>query len=133
MPSLKDIKTRIGSVKKTRQITSAMTLVAGAKLRKSTERALNARPYQAKLSGVLGRVAAKAGDQLTDPLLEPRDEVNRIHVTILTSDRGLCGPFNNGLMRKTVDWLEAKKAEGIEVTSPEAALPADSGHAGHDH
>lgn len=116
MPSLKDIKTRISSVKKTKQITSAMNLVAGAKLRKATERAVNARPYQEKLSSVLGRVAGKAGEQFSDPLLEPRAEVKRIHVTILTSDRGLCGPFNNNLMRKTVTWLEGKRRSGIEFT-----------------
>ncbi len=116
MPSLKDIKTRIASVKKTKQITSAMKLVAGAKLRKATERALAARPYQRKLSDVLGRVAGRAGEAVSDPLLERRDEVKGIHVTILASDRGLCGPFNNALLRKTVDWLEEKKAAGHEVT-----------------
>jgi len=115
MPSLKDLKNRIGSVKKTRQITSAMKLVAGAKLRKATERAVSARPYQEKLVGVLERVGARAGDSFEDPLLEHRDEVKAIYVAILTTDRGLCGPFNNNLLRKTLDWLQKNKDEGLEI------------------
>jgi F-type H+-transporting ATPase subunit gamma len=111
MPNLKDIKTRIGSVKKTRQITSAMKLVAGAKLRKATERALSARPYQQQLSDVLGRVAASAGEQHSDPLLERREEVKSILVVILTSDKGLCGPFNSNLLRRALRWMEQRRDE----------------------
>ena len=69
MANLKDIKIRIGSVKKTRQITAAMKLVAGAKLKRATNAALAARPYQEQLTEVLGRVAAKAGDDSEEPLL----------------------------------------------------------------
>jgi len=116
MPNLKDIKTRINSVKKTRQITAAMKLVAGAKLRKATERAISARPYQQRLGDVLGHVAAHAGEHYADPLLERREEVKAILVVILTSDKGLCGPFNGNLLRKTLDWLETKRdEEGVEI------------------
>ena len=107
MPNLKDIRRRIGSVKKTRQITSAMKLVAGAKLRRATEAAVRAKPYQEKLSSVLGRVAAGAGD-VEDPLLQKRDEVKRTLLVVLTSDRGLCGPFNNSLLRKGQQWMEER-------------------------
>jgi F-type H+-transporting ATPase subunit gamma len=106
MPNLKDIKRRIDSVKKTRQITSAMKLVAGAKLRRATEAAVAARPYQERLSLVLGRVAAKAGDDVEDPLLESREEVKRTLYVVLTSDRGLCGPFNNALLRRVADRVD---------------------------
>jgi len=112
--NLKDIKTRINSVKKTRQITSAMKLVAAAKLRGATERAVAAKPYKEKLAGVLHRVSAAAGGDVSDPLLEPRASVKKILVVVLTSDRGLCGGFNNILMRQTQRWLAKRAEEGVE-------------------
>jgi F-type H+-transporting ATPase subunit gamma len=105
MPNLKDIKTRIGSVKKTRQITSAMKLVAAAKLKRATDAATAAKPYKEKLEGVLRRVAAAAGDDVDTPLLQHRDTVNRRAIIVLASDRGLCGGFNNNLLRKTLPWM----------------------------
>jgi F-type H+-transporting ATPase subunit gamma len=115
MANLKDIKNRIGSVKKTRQITKAMKLVAAAKLKRATSNAMAARPYREQLSGVLQRVAGAAGDDLEEPLLKPR-QGNRILAVVLTSDRGLCGPFNNGLLRKAHEWVEGQRASGKEVS-----------------
>lgn len=115
MPNLKDIRNRISGVKKTKQITSAMKLVAGAKLKRATDRALAARPYREQLEAVLRRVGAVAGDDLEEPLLQSRSEVKRAMVVVLTSDRGLCGPFNNTLLRNTSDWLADKEAQGIEL------------------
>ena len=116
MANLKDIKNRIGSVKKTKQITSAMKLVAGAKLRKATERALAAKPYQQKLAEVLQNVAAKAGEHVSDPLLERRETVRSIRVIVLTTDKGLAGPFNSTLLRRTLEWLKTKKEkENLEI------------------
>lgn len=115
MPNLKDIRLRIGSVKKTKQITSAMKLVAGAKLKRATDRAMAARPYREQLGNVIRRVAAAAGD-VEEPLMQPREEVKKILVVVLTSDRGLCGPFNNGLLRHTWDWMGQQRAKGAEVT-----------------
>jgi F-type H+-transporting ATPase subunit gamma len=102
MANLKEIKRRIGSVKKTRQITSAMKLVAGAKLRKATEAATRAKPYQEHLAQVLGRVAGAAED-LDEPLLKTPESVNRVLLVVLSTDRGLCGGFNNVLLRRTRD------------------------------
>jgi F-type H+-transporting ATPase subunit gamma len=115
MPSLKDIRTRISSVKKTKQITSAMKLVAAAKLRRASERASAARPYRDQLESVLRRVASAAGEELDEPLLKPHEEVKKVLVVVLTSDRGLCGPFNNALLRNLNDWLAAKRATGCEL------------------
>jgi F-type H+-transporting ATPase subunit gamma len=115
MPSLKDIRSRIGSVRKTKQITSAMKLVASVKMRRSTERALAARPYRDQLEAVLKRVAAAAGDEIDEPLLKPREHVKRILVVVLTSDRGLCGPFNNTLLRNAWDWIAQRREKGVEV------------------
>ncbi len=116
MANLKDIKTRIGAVKKTKQITSAMKLVAAAKLKRASDKALAARPYREQLSGVLGRVAAAAGEDVEAPLLKSRPEVKRILVITLSSDKGLCGPFNNALVRKGEEWLQIKREQGIDIT-----------------
>lgn len=115
MANLKDIRNRIGSVKKTKQITSAMKLVAGAKLKRATDRALAARPYREQLAAVLQRVGAAAGEDVEEPLLQSRDEVKRILVVVLTSDRGLCGGFNNTLLRNTATWLEGKPPYDLRV------------------
>lgn len=114
MPGLKDIKTRITSVKKTKQITAAMKLVAGAKLKRATEAATGARPYQARLAEVLRRVAAASGDS-EEPLLKPHESVKRVLVVVITSDRGLCGGFNNNLLRRTHDFLQKQKKAGVEL------------------
>lgn len=111
MANLKEIKRRIGTVKKTKQITSAMKLVAGAKLARATAAATGAKPYQEQLAGVLSRVAAYA-DGGEEPLLSSKPEVKKILVAVLTSDRGLCGGFNNTLLRRTMDWLEQQDARG---------------------
>lgn len=116
MANLKDIRTRIGSVKKTRQITSAMKLVAGARLKRATDKATAARPYREQLEAVLQRVGSAAGTDLDEPLLASPGEVRKILVVVLTSDRGLCGGFNNNLMRKTKVWLNEKLADGVEAT-----------------
>jgi F-type H+-transporting ATPase subunit gamma len=115
MPSLKDIRTRIGGVRKTKQITSAMKLVASVKMRRATERAVAARPYRDQLDAVLRRVASAAGDEVDEPLLTNREQVKKILLVVLTSDRGLCGPFNNTLLRNTWDWVAQKRSKGIEV------------------
>ncbi len=113
--NLKELKIRIGGVKKTKQITSAMKLVAGAKLARATARASAAQPYQVKLAETLSRVASRAGDEVSHPLLEQRESIKKVMLVIITSDRGLCGPFNNGLMRKAVDWIETQQANGVHV------------------
>ncbi|MEZ4236650.1 MAG: ATP synthase F1 subunit gamma [Myxococcota bacterium] len=115
MPSLKDIRNRIGSVRKTKQITSAMKLVASVKMKRSSERALAARPYRDQLEAVIKRVAAAAGDEIDEPLLEARETVGKILVVVLTSDRGLCGPFNNTLLRNSWEWVRQHRAKGVQV------------------
>jgi len=114
MPSLKDIRNRIGSVKNTRQITRAMKLVAGAKLRRATDAATAAKPYQETLSRVLNRVAQAAGD-VEHPLLSTPDNQHDVLMIVLTSDRGLCGGFNNALCRKALAEIDAMSADGKAV------------------
>ena len=114
MASLRDIRRRIGSVKNTRQITRAMKLVAGAKLRRATEAATAAKPYQQSLSRMLARVVASAGE-IEHPLLETPDNENDVLIAVLSSDRGLCGGFNSQLFRKLEKDIAALKADGKNV------------------
>ncbi len=115
MASLRDIRTRIASVKNTKQITSAMKMVSAAKLRRATEAATSARPYQQTLTKTLQRVAVAAGDDITHPLLTSRDVVKKVLVVVVTSDRGLCGGFNSTLNRRTEDFVRRQRADGKQV------------------
>ena len=92
MPSLKDIKKRIGSVKNTQQITKAMKMVAAAKLRRAQEAAVYARPYAEKLQSVMSNLAAREEGN-GHALLNQRG-TGRALVVLMTADRGLCGGFN---------------------------------------
>jgi F-type H+-transporting ATPase subunit gamma len=113
--SLRDIKRRIGSVKNTRQITKAMKLVSGAKLRRAQERAEGAKPYADSLNAVLQRVTAKAGDDANHPLLTSHETVETVLVVLVGSDRGLCGSFNGALFRKARIFIAAQEAAGRKV------------------
>lgn len=114
MANLKEIKRRIGSVKKTRQITSAMKLVSGAKLARASQAATAAQPYQRHIAGVLQRVGAAAGDSVDSPLLRSRP-VKRALIVVITSDRGLCGGFNNNLSKRAQAWIAEQTESGVQV------------------
>ena len=114
MASLRDTRRRITSVKNTRQTTRAMKLVAGAKLRRATSAATAAKPYQQTLVRVLGRVVGKAGDT-QHPLLTKPDNDTDVVIAVMSSDRGLCGGFNNQLLRKVQSDIDAMIADGKTV------------------
>jgi len=110
MPSLKDVELKISAVKKTRQITKAMNMVAASRLRGAQSDMDAFRPYAGKFGEVLGSLAEKAGEEAS-PLLMPREQVRNVHIVLLTSDRGLCGGFNSNLQNKAKQlWQERKKA-----------------------
>jgi F-type H+-transporting ATPase subunit gamma len=115
MASLRDIRRRIGSVKNTRQITRAMKLVAGAKLRRATDAAMAAKPYQRTLTRVLGRVVSGVGD-VEHPLLTVPDNDSDVIVVVMTSDRGLCGGFNSQLCRHVQKEADELIAAGKNVS-----------------
>ena len=106
MPSLRDIRNRIVSVKSTRQITKAMKMVAAAKLRRAQDAILKARPYAMLLDQTLARVAARAAaeEAVAHPLLAPREQ-HAAEVVVITSDRGLAGGFNSNIARRTQRFL----------------------------
>jgi len=114
MATLKDVQMKIAAVKKTQQITKAMNMVAASKLRGAQESMDGFRPYAGKFSEVLGSLAEKAGEE-TNPLLEAREEVERINLVLCSSDKGLCGGFNSNLISKAQAFKKEKEAQGIEV------------------
>jgi F-type H+-transporting ATPase subunit gamma len=120
VPSLRDIRTRIGSVKSTRQITKAMKMVAAAKLRRAQDAILKTRPYAMLLEQTLSRVASRAAAEETvaHPLLAPRAQ-RTAEVVVITSDRGLAGGFNSNIARRTQRFLteSSDRFERIELAT----------------
>jgi F-type H+-transporting ATPase subunit gamma len=100
MPSLKDLKNRIGSVKNTRKITKAMQMVAAAKLRRAQEAAEMARPYAERMTSVMAGLASSVGTSDTAPRLLAGTGADKVHLlVVMTSERGLCGGFNSTIAR----------------------------------
>ena len=115
MPSLKDLRKRVRTVRSTQQITRAMKMVAASKLRRAQDAAERARPYAGKLTELLSAVSAGFDpDTVPHPLLARREE-GRIDVIVLTSDRGLCGGFNAQLLRRGDAFLREREAAQIAV------------------
>lgn len=99
MASLKDIKRRIGSVEKTQQITSAMRMVAAAKLRRAQDAIIAARPYAQKMFATLGEIGRRQ-KEADHPLLQEHAQARTLEVVVVTSDRGLCGAFNGNAIKR---------------------------------
>ncbi|MGE4504170.1 MAG: F0F1 ATP synthase subunit gamma [Desulfovibrionaceae bacterium] len=114
MASLRDVQNQIAGVKKTKQITKAMNMVASAKLRNAQERIERFRPYADKFYEMLGDLAAGA-DGSVHPLLEVREEIKSTAIVVITSDRGLCGAFNGNIISMATRIARSKIAEGKVV------------------
>ena len=100
MPSLKDLKNKIASVKNTRKITKAMQMVSAAKLRRAQEAAEAARPYADRMASVVGGLAASVSGSATAPKLLSGTGSDQVHLmVVMTSERGLCGGFNTNIVR----------------------------------
>ena len=114
MPSLKDLKNRIGSVKSTQKITSAMKMVAAAKLRKAQEQALASRPYTSLMDKVVTKIASKTSGNTIDLLTGKTD--NKTHlIVVFSADRGLCGGFNGSITRAVRAEIKKLEEDGIKV------------------
>ncbi|KRW97079.1 F0F1 ATP synthase subunit gamma [Paracoccus sp. MKU1] len=117
MPSLKDLKNRIGSVKNTRKITKAMQMVAAAKLRRAQDAAEAARPYADRMAAVMaGLTAAAAGSDLAPRLLAGTGEDRRHLLVVMTSERGLAGGFNSSIVKLARQRLQELQAQGKQVS-----------------
>jgi F-type H+-transporting ATPase subunit gamma len=114
MAALRDIQNKIAAVKKTRQITRAMNMVAAARLRQVQERTERFRPYATKFSEVLSSLS-EGIDPESHPLLAQPEQVDRVAVILITADRGLCGSFNMNMILKAQKFLTEQKSEGREV------------------
>jgi F-type H+-transporting ATPase subunit gamma len=112
MPSTRDIRRRIKSVKNTAQITKAMQMVAASKMRKAQQAALAGRPYATLMNDVLAEVTYHAGD-FTHPLMEKRDGDKRA-IVLVSTDKGLCGALNSNLMREAAKF---DKATTVYITA----------------
>ena len=116
MPSLKDLKGRIASVKQTQKITSAMKLVAASKLKRAQEQAEASRPFAAKMADMLANLAAAVRDLPGAPPLLAGTGKSETHlIVVATSDRGLCGGFNSSIVRGVRRRIADLQTEGKTV------------------
>ena len=123
MPSLKDLRNRITSVKSTQKITKAMKMVAAAKLRKAQENAEKGRAYSEKMNNIIGNLKQSIADVSSAPKLLAGNDKSEVHLCIvITADRGLCGGFNTNIVKKAREYFnqiidDNKKLKIITVGS----------------
>lgn len=116
MASLKELRNRIASVESTKTITSAMKMIAAARLRQAEEAAIAARPYAQQMAKVLGSLAAGLGDQDSGPELLVGNGQDQTHlIVVATSERGLCGGFNSTIVRLARQRIQTLLSEGKDV------------------
>lgn len=116
MPSLKDLRIRINSVKSTQKITAAMKLVAGAKLRRAQEAALAARPYTERMDRMVAAIGRSIAGSPGAPRLLAGTGSDKVHLLVVaTADRGLCGGFNSTIVRQARQVIRKLESEGKTV------------------
>jgi F-type H+-transporting ATPase subunit gamma len=108
MPTLRQLRDRVKSLKNTEQITRAMKMIAGAKIRRAELDMRAARPYAAAIGEMLAQLASAGGSGLNHPLLEQR-EVKKRAILLMTADKGLCGAFNSNLVRAALKVIEVSR------------------------
>jgi len=115
MPSLQFVRRKIDSVKKTQKITKAMKMVAAAKLKRMQNRILAARPYALKMREAIRNLSRRVNRE-AHPLLRKREGAHRhVVLTVVTSDRGLCGAFNANILRTAVTALKELESRGVKT------------------
>ncbi len=115
MATLRDILRKIGAVKKTKQITKAMNMVAAAKLRSTQGKMESFEPYAAKFAEVLGNLASRIEPDI-HPLLVKKETVSRVELLHFSADRGLCGSFNSHTINMAEKWLQERDSEGVSCS-----------------
>ncbi|MCC5846739.1 MAG: ATP synthase F1 subunit gamma [Verrucomicrobia bacterium] len=113
MPSIKEYNSKINSLKNTSKITKTMKMVSASKLRKAQESQRNAKDFAHEVNQLIRRIAGNVDENL-HPLLKTREEEKKVLVVIFTSDKGLCGGFNNNLIRFAERYFEERKDDGID-------------------
>jgi F-type H+-transporting ATPase subunit gamma len=114
MPSLKEYKAKLASLNNTRKITKTMKMVAASRLNKAMDAQRKALAYSRTLKSMIGRLAASV-DNSAHPLLQPRSEVKNVLLIVVTSDKGLCGGFNNNLIKAINRWMTQPERAGQTV------------------
>jgi F-type H+-transporting ATPase subunit gamma len=115
MATLRDIQRKIGAVKKTRQITRAMNMVAAARLRNTQGRMENFEPYAEKFAEVLENLASRIDPEI-HPLLMRREVVSKVELLHFTADRGLCGSFNVNSIATAEKWIKDQQSKGVDYS-----------------
>ena len=110
MPSTREIRRRIRGVKNIEKVTRAMNMIASARLRRSQQKAKSSRPYAERFHEIFQDVAAAGGLGSRHPLLEKRD-VHRLGVVLVSSDRGLAGPFLFNITREVMRFIAQQRAD----------------------
>ncbi len=113
MPNLRDIRRRIRSAKNIQQITRAMKFVSAARLRKAQDRVVSARPYARQMLAVLNSLATRVPAQ-NHPLLAQR-EPHKMELVVITADKGLCGAYNNNIIKHAVEFVTQHSSEDVEL------------------
>jgi len=114
MAGLKEIRTRIASVKTTRQVTSAMKMVSAAKLKKAQDSILQIRPYAEKLHEILTSLSASL-ENVEDSVYTQSREPNKVLIVLISSNRGLCGGFNSNISKKAIELVNAKYSKQLKL------------------
>ncbi len=114
MAGLKEIRTRIASVKTTRQVTSAMKMVSAAKLKKAQDSILQIRPYANKLHDILTSLSASL-DNVQESVYTKNRKPDKVLVVLISSNRGLCGGFNTNISKKAIDLVKTKYSQQLQL------------------
>src|SRR5205809_4594685 len=114
MANLLDIRRRIKSVKNTQQITKAMKMVSAAKLKRASDRVVNARPFANKMGDVLGELSGQTTEDFHHPLLDIRGD-QRYLLVLVTADKGLCGAFNTNLLKAAQNFVKKLPEQSIDL------------------
>ena len=111
MPTLKELTQKIASLRNTQKMTKTMKLVSASKMRRALAAQQNAQAYGQAMGALLANISARV-ESAAHPVMESRAVVRKAHAVLITSDRGLCGGFNNNLVRFAARWIEAEGARG---------------------
>jgi len=114
MASTKEVRTKIASIKNTQKITKAMEMVAASKMRKAQERMKAARPYAEKIRNVIAHLG-NANPEYNHSYLDEREQVKKVGIIVVSSDRGLCGGLNSNLFRETISHMKEWNDKDIDI------------------
>ena len=116
MATIKELSSKIASLKNTRKITKAMKMIATTKFRRAQKAVENSQPFAKGMKSMLTNVLSAIDlSESTNPLLAIREEVKKVQVMLFTSDRGLCGPFNANVIKETAKLIHTKREAGAQV------------------